>query len=92
MKFRPFINLNLNGRDLFHQFSFSWRCIFRAGIETESPQGCGGTEQTEDLQWIARPFASTMVNKSTKGYANGARQIMIMKQLRGLAVFGQDLE
>jgi hypothetical protein len=33
------------------------RCFFRAGIEAENPQGCGGTEHTEDLQRIARPFA-----------------------------------
>jgi hypothetical protein len=34
-----------------------WYCSFRAGIEAENPQGCGGTEHTEDLQRIARPFA-----------------------------------
>jgi hypothetical protein len=28
---------------------------FRVGIGTENPQGCVGTEQTEDLQCIARP-------------------------------------
>ena len=34
--------------------------LLRAGIETESPEGCEvKRRQTEDLQGIARPFALT---------------------------------
>ncbi len=48
----------------------------RAGIAAENPQGCGGTEQTEDLQRIARPFRlHKCLNQSTKFIAKRARQI-----------------
>ncbi len=38
----------------------------RAGIAAENPQGCGGTEQTEDLQRIARPERPEIQPKKRK--------------------------